>query len=128
MPTWADQRGSRIERHGDGVLVVHLLGDFAEESGANMAELVAQAIAARPAAVVLDLDQVDFLGSSALSILVRARGQADAAGIAMGLVAVRRVTLLPLELTGLTRVFPVYPSVREAVAGVRGQDTDALSA
>jgi anti-sigma B factor antagonist len=124
---WTDQRGSRIERSGE-VLVVRLLGDFAEESGANMAQLVAQALARRPVAVVLDLDDVDFIGSSALSVLVGARHRADEAGIAMGLVASRRATLLPLELTGLTRLFPVFPTVRDAVVEALGKGTDALSA
>ena len=124
---WTDPHGSRIER-GGGVLVVRLAGDFAEESGANMAQLVAQALAKRPVAVVLDLGKVNFIGSSALSVLVDARHQADEAGIAMGLVATRRATLLPLELTGLTRLFPVFPAVRDAVVAVRRQSTDALSA
>ncbi|HJP73995.1 MAG TPA: STAS domain-containing protein [Pseudonocardiaceae bacterium] len=124
---WTDPHGSRIERSG-GVLVVRLSGDFAEESGANMAQLVTQALADRPAAVVLDLSKVNFIGSSALSVLVGARHRADEARIAMSLVATRRATLLPLELTGLTRLFPVFPAVRDAVAAVRRTSAEALSA
>jgi hypothetical protein len=59
---------------------------------------------------------------------VDARHRADVAGIALGLVATRRVTLLPLELTGLAWVFPVFPTVGEAMAELGGEGTDALSA
>ena len=69
---------------------------------------------------MLDLTEVDFIGSAALSVLVDARRRADEAGIAMALVATRRVTLLPLELTGLARVFPVFRTVREAIAELGG--------
>ncbi|HEV3356784.1 MAG TPA: STAS domain-containing protein [Pseudonocardiaceae bacterium] len=123
--TWTDHRTGR---DGDCVLVVHLHGEFDEATGVNTAELVRQALAQRPAALVLDLTEVDFVGSAALSVLVDARRRADEAGIALGVVAARRVTLLPLELTGLTRVFAVFSTVRQALAELRGKDTGALSA
>jgi anti-sigma B factor antagonist len=116
------------ERGVDSVSVVRVLGELDEENDANLAERVAQALAERPRALVLDLTEVDFIGSAALSALVEARREADEAGIAMALVATRRVTLLPLELTGLARVFSVFPTVREAVAELGGQGPDSLSA
>ncbi|HEY4453582.1 MAG TPA: STAS domain-containing protein [Pseudonocardiaceae bacterium] len=122
-PTWAGERHDRYR-----VSVVRLLGEFDEQSGANLAERVAQALAERPRAMVLDLTEVDFIGSAALSALVVARRGADEAGIAMALVATRRVTLLPLELTGLARVFSVFPTVREAIAELGGHGPNALSA
>lgn len=125
VSTWTDDRTSQ---GGDRVLVVHLHGEFDEASGVTMAEVVRQALAQRPAALVLDLTEVDFVGSAALSVLVDARHRADEAGITLGLVATRRVTLLPLELTGLTRVFPVFPTLRRAIAELRRKDTDALTA
>lgn len=123
--TWP---GGWREPGTDGVSVVRLLGEFDEEGCANMAERVAQALATRPLAVVLDLTEVDFIGSAALSALVDARRGADEAGITMALVATRRVTLLPLELTGLARVFPVFRTVRESIAELGGPGSNALSA
>lgn len=108
--------------------MVRLLGEFDEQSGVNLAERVKQALAEGPHAVVLDLSEVDFIGSAALSALVDARREACEAGIAVALVATRRATLLPLELTGLTRVFSVFGSVREAVTELGGPGQDALSA
>jgi anti-anti-sigma factor len=122
------EAGEVIEHGAGRVLVVRLRGEFDERSGMDMADLVAQALARRPMVIVLDLAGVDFLGSAALSVLVDARHGADDAGIAMGLVATRRVTLLPLELTGLAWVFPVYPTVRDAVAELGGEGSAALSA
>lgn len=122
--TWPAWR----QRGADGVSVVRLLGEFDEQSGVTLAERVKQTLAERPHAVVLDLSEVDFIGSAALSALVDARREADEAGITIALVATRRVTLLPLELTGLARVFSVFPTVREAVAKLGGQGQHALSA
>lgn len=119
---WAGERGT------DRVVVVRLRGEFDEASGANLAERVAQALAERPNAVLLDLAEVDFFGSAALSVLVDVRRGADDAGIAIGLVATRRVILLPLELTGLARVFPVFTTVRAALAELGGHAPGALSA
>jgi anti-anti-sigma factor len=119
--TWADDWQLRVS-------VVRLRGELDDDSDATMAEQVAQALADRPNAVVLDLTEVDFIGSAALSALVGARQRADEAGVTMGLVATRRVALLPLELTGLDRVFPVFPTVREAIAELGGQGPNALSA
>lgn len=123
--TWTEHGTGR---DGDRVLVVHLHGEFDEATGVNMAELVQQALAQRPATLVLDLTEVAFFGSAALSVLVDTRRRAEEAGIVLGLVAARRVTLLPLELTGLTRVFAVFPTVRQALAELRGHGVDALSA
>jgi hypothetical protein len=38
------------------------------------------------------------------------------------------VTLLPLELTSLARVFPVFRTVREAIAELGWHGSNALSA
>jgi len=111
----------------DGVLVLHLVGEFDGASRSNMSELVAQALARRPSALVLDLTEVDFLGSAALSVLVDARRKADQHGVELGVVAARRVTLLPLELTGLTRIFPVFPSVRDALDRLPSKHGDAVA-
>ena len=126
--TWAGEHGAGRAGRADRVLVVRLCGEFDEEGGAAVAQRVAQALAERPEAVVLDLSEVDFFGSAALSVLVDARRRADEAGIVMGLVATRRVTLLPLELTGLARVFPVFTTVRAALAELGGNAEGALSA
>lgn len=110
------------------VSVVRLLGELDEDSGPTTAQRIAQTLAERPRVMVLDLTEVDFVGSAALSMLVDARRRADESGIVMGLVATRRVTLLPLELTGLTRVFPVFSTVEEAGAELGGRGPNALSA
>lgn len=119
--TWADEWQPRVS-------VVWLPRELDDASGAPVAERVAQALADRPNAVVLDLTEVGFIGSAALSALVAARRRADEAGVTVGLVAARRVALLPLQLTGLDRVFPVFPTVSEAIAELGGQGSNALSA
>jgi len=49
-------------------------------------------------------------------------------GIAVALVATRRVALRPLETSGLARMFLVFPAVRKAIAELAGPGPRALSA
>lgn len=100
----------------DGVSVLRLTGELDVGATTRMSEQIEQALAGAPRALVLDLTSVDFLGSSGLSVLIEARSLAEQAGVTLSLVAARRATLLPLELTGLSSMFPVYPTVESAVA------------
>ncbi|HEX3782481.1 MAG TPA: STAS domain-containing protein [Pseudonocardiaceae bacterium] len=111
----------------DGVLVLHLHGEFDGATHPTMSDQVAQALAGRPAALLLDLTDVDFLGSAALSVLVDARHEADRQQVELCLVAGRRVTLLPLELTGLTMMFAVFASVREALEQLTSKYVDRVA-
>lgn len=64
--------------------------------------------------LVIDLTGVGFLGAAGLTVLVVVRDAAEAAGVAVCLVARTRPVLLPLRITGLDRVFDVFPSLADA--------------
>ncbi|OXM72746.1 MULTISPECIES: STAS domain-containing protein [Amycolatopsis] len=64
-----------------------------------------------PRAVVLDLQQVGFLDSGGLALLVEVSRECAAAGQDLTLVATNRGVLRPLELTGLDRVFTITGAV-----------------
>jgi len=84
------------------VLTLALAGELDVGTQATTSALIEEALKAAPSVLVLDLREVDFLGSTGLSVLIEAQRAAEARNTVICLVANRRATLLPLELTGLT--------------------------
>lgn len=70
-----------------------------------------------PAAVVIDLTNVDFLASAGMSLLLTARDQVWPA-TGFGVVAHGPATSRPLTLMGLADVIGLYPSVAEACSAL----------
>jgi len=96
------------------VLTLALAGELDVGTQATTSALIEEALKAAPSVLVLDLREVDFLGSTGLSVLIEAQRAAEARNTVICLVANRRATLLPLELTGLTTMFPVFKTPEDA--------------
>jgi anti-sigma B factor antagonist len=69
------------------------------------------------AKVLVDLSEVDFMDSSGLSALISGYKAATAAGQSLRLAALRPQVRSIFELTRLHRVFEIYPSVEQGLAG-----------
>jgi anti-sigma B factor antagonist len=110
---------------GSGVLTLALTGELDVGTQATTSALITHALESTPKVLILDLRDVDFLGSTGLSVLIEAQRAAAAANVAICLVATRRATLLPLELTGLTTMFPVFASPEEAMRSAHVQGEQA---
>ena len=67
--------------------------------------------------VVVDLAEVQFLSSTGLAALTLAHRVAVASGNQLRMVATDRVTLRPLEITGMTTQIAVFDSTDDAMAG-----------
>lgn len=72
-------------------------------------------------ALVLDLADVEFLGTAGLSILLEADTLAQRRDIRWGIVATRHAVTHPLRAVGLGDVLPVHPSVAIATTAVTGE-------
>lgn len=107
------------------VMTLALSGELDVGTQATTSARVMAALDAAPEVLVLDLRDVDFLGSAGLSVLIEAQRAAAARGVEICLVANRRATLLPLELTGLTTMFPVFATPQDAVRSAREQREQA---
>lgn len=70
-----------------------------------------------PAAIIVDLSQVEFLASAGMGVLVAAREQA-ASDIRFGVVASGPATSRPLTLIGLADIIGLYPTLAEARAAL----------
>jgi anti-sigma B factor antagonist len=73
---------------------------------------LAEAIVVPPAAVVLDLTEITFLGSAGLSVLLRHHERCTEMGSGLRVVPGGRAVSRPLAMTGLDKVLTVVPSTR----------------
>ncbi|MFI9383417.1 STAS domain-containing protein [Kutzneria sp. NPDC052558] len=102
------------------VSVVHVSGEVDMTSRDAVERVLTRTVDGRPEAVVIDLSEVTFFGSSGLQMLAEARVHAAAVHVPLFLVATTRRVLRPLEITGLTMAFTVYATVADAVSADRG--------
>jgi anti-sigma B factor antagonist len=67
--------------------------------------------------IVADLSGTEFCDSSGLNVLVRALRRAQADGGEVRLVAAGAAVLRILSVSGVGAIFPVYPSIADALVG-----------
>ena len=106
----------------DGGVIIAVAGEIDLLTADELTEALATEVA-RHALVVVDLTAVDFLSSSGLAALALAHRAAVEAGHELRLVAGNRVTLRPIQITGLADEIGVFASLPEAVAGVAPFDS-----
>lgn len=66
--------------------------------------------------VVLSLDDVTFLGTSGLAVLIEVREAAHSAGVELRLACTARRVLRPLTIAGLMPLFDVHDTLDHALA------------
>jgi len=106
-----------VEDH-DGVSVVGVSGDIDLLTAPTLERVIGAVLADGPAALVIDLSAVEFLGSVGLKILAATYEKLGKSAV-FGVVARGPATRRPIHLTGLDKTFPMYPSLDEALSAVR---------
>ncbi len=99
----------------DGVMVVEVAGELDMATVPRLEETVRGVLDGRPRVLVIDLLRVGFVGSSGLAMLLVAKEQA-AGRTQVRVVAAGRITLRPMQLTGVDRELAVYPTRELALA------------
>ena len=94
--------------------VVKLGGELDLYNAAQVRNALEEACADSPERVVVDLEQVDFIDSTGLGVLIEARAKLDNRR-AFLLAAPGLETRRALEISGLDRHFTVHDSVSEAL-------------
>ncbi len=103
----------------DGIPVVAASGEIDVATAPPLRDrLLSLSSSGKPTAVV-DLLGVTFLDSTALGVLVGALKRCRESGGDLPLVIGEPRILKVFEITGLTGVFPIFDSVREAVRSVK---------
>ena len=98
----------------DGRVVVVLRGELDVTDAARVAAALTD-VAARERHIIVDLSGLEFIDSSGLAALARARKHARRAGGDLLLAAPQPSVLRVLSLTRLIEVFSVHTCVEEAV-------------
>lgn len=98
-----------------GVAVLALTGEFDLAAAPALRERLADARTAATRGVVLDLEEVTFVDSSALRELLRADAALSADGVPLVLVGLRPPVDRLLELTRTAGMFTTAPTVEAAL-------------
>jgi anti-sigma B factor antagonist len=95
------------------VLVVS--GEVDLKTVTRLRQAITAALRAAPSVLVVDMDEVEYLDSAGLNALVDAQERLDGRS-ELRVVASHRVTLRPLQLTGLDQVLTICASRDEALS------------
>jgi anti-sigma B factor antagonist len=100
-----------------GHAIVALRGELDVADAPEVASRLLATVAVCGPAIIVDLAGLDYLCASGLGVLVRVSTRIRACGGDVSLAAPQQHVRRMLDITGLTDVFPVYPSVDQAVRG-----------
>lgn len=106
--------------HRDGVTVVAVGGEIDMLTAPTLERVIAEVLAEDPAALVIDLLKVDFLGSAGLSVLVATREKVSKhAGFAV--VAQGSVTARIIQRLDLDEFLSLHETLEDALTAVKAQ-------
>jgi anti-sigma B factor antagonist len=108
--------GLHVSHHGTWT-VVAVRGEVDVATAPRLREQLIALVAQGETRLVVDLEAVDFLDSTGLGVLIGALKRVRLAGGDLSLVCTHARILKVLEITGLTQVFAVHPTVDAAAAG-----------
>jgi len=102
-------------RSGDGVPVIVVTGEIDVATAPALRECLQTTIDGGAARMVVDLLGVSFLDSTALGVLIGALKRCRELGGRLDLVLGEQRIVKVFEITGLTEVFTIFPTVDEAL-------------
>ena len=94
-----------------GAVVISVRGEVDRCTSPLLQDAVLAQLRPAGPSLVIDLTEVGFFGAAGLTVLVTVRQAAVAADVRLRVVARTRVVLLPLTITGLDRMFDIYPEL-----------------
>jgi anti-sigma B factor antagonist len=100
----------------DGVAVVSVFGEVDVSTAPRLRQQLVETASSGHDWVVVDLDGLDFLDSTGLGVLVSGLKRFRTQGGDLLLVCNARRILRVFEITGLTQVFGMHPTVADAVS------------
>ena len=102
----------------NGAVVVSLAGELDLYNAEDVRGALLEACAGEPQVLVVDLEEVRFIDSTALGVLIEARSKlADRNGFRLAAPGLE--TRRALEVSGLDRHFVVHDTVAEALEAAR---------
>ena len=98
-----------------GVGVITLAGEVDVYTAPALRTRLVEAVDSGCSALVVDMSAVDFIDSSGLGVLVSVLKRVREQDATMTVVADREIVLKVFRITGLDRVFPIVPTLPEAL-------------
>ncbi|MBN1836821.1 MAG: STAS domain-containing protein [Spirochaetales bacterium] len=116
-------------RYEDEVPVLQVTGDMDYYSAYRLREAVRKLTAANAARLIIDLNQVPYLDSSAMGTLVSVHAELRKKGFLLQITGIQGSVKSALELTRLVGALPIASSVDQALRRLaseqeRGDATD----
>ncbi|MCG7595748.1 STAS domain-containing protein [Mycobacterium sp. PSTR-4-N] len=107
------------EHQVDGVVVIAASGAVDMLSAPQLQDVMSAAADRRPAGLILDLTEVDFLGTAGMEVLMTTRKQLDE-GTRFAVVADGPATSRPLTIMGLADYIELFSSLDVALSDFAG--------
>ena len=105
-----------VEHDEGGLLRIAVSGEVDVATAPELRERLYDAVDRSAGPVIADLLAVTFIDSTALGVLIGARERSEAKGSDLRVVLKEPRLVKIFEITGLTELFSMFPSVAEAVA------------
>ncbi|MFD5825416.1 STAS domain-containing protein [Lentzea sp. NPDC060358] len=102
-----------------GVVVVAVEGEIDVDTADEVLDALRAGFSSAGPALVADLTEVSFFGSTGISTLITAHEMADDHGKDFHVVAPHRAVRRPLQVTGVADVLLLHDSVDEALSALR---------
>ena len=99
----------------DGIAVVAVSGVVDMLTSPQLEAAIDAALERKPAGIVIDFTDVEFLASAGMGVLVAAHDKAGS-DVAFSVVADGPATSRPLKLVGIAEIVSLYPNLDEALA------------
>jgi anti-sigma B factor antagonist len=103
----------------DGIEVVDAQGEIDMYTAPRLRELLIDLVSQGSYQLVVNLDEVGFLDSTGLGVLVGGLKRVRAHDGSLDLVCTQQRILTIFRLTGLTEVFGIYQTVDQAIAAAK---------
>jgi anti-sigma B factor antagonist len=107
----------RLSRPAPGQVVIEVGGEVDMLTSPQLRVAILEQLEGTPGVelVVLALDDVVFLGTSGLAVLIEVRDSAHRVGVELRLACTARRVLRPLAIAGLVPLFDIHPTIEEAL-------------
>jgi len=100
----------------DGIEVIDVQGEIDIYTAPRLRELLIDLVSQGSYQLIVNLDEVGFLDSTGLGVLVGGLRRVRAHNGSLDLVCTQQPILKIFRITGLTEVFGVYETVDQAIA------------
>jgi anti-sigma B factor antagonist len=101
----------QLEEPASDTALLRVSGEIDMLTSPVLRDGIAEQLTLGKSRLLVDLDGVEFLGTSGLAALVEARSSAEERKVELWLVCTNRQVLRPLEIAGLTSLFRIAGTV-----------------